>query len=70
MKFPFLRLLHELTESSDVSNSYVDEAMPGSIESELEGAVPTPLRFNQAELNDLLKDLNLSKDTSAASLPG
>ena len=38
--------------------------MTCSSESEFQGAVATPLRFNQFELNDLVKDLNLSKETS------
>ena len=29
-----------------------------------EGAVTTPERFNQFELNDLIRHLNLSKETS------
>ena len=41
----------------------VDAALSYSSESELEGAVATPLRFNQDELYDLIKDLNLSKET-------
>ena len=35
-----------------------------SNESELVGAVATPLQFNQAELNDLITDLNLPQETS------
>ena len=38
--------------------------MTCSSESEFQGAVATPLRFNQFELNDLVRDLNLSKETS------
>ena len=38
--------------------------MSYSSERELEGALTTPLRFNKVELNDLIKDLNLSKETS------
>ena len=37
--------------------------MTCSSESEFQGAVATPLRFNQFELNDLVRDLNLSKET-------
>ena len=35
-----------------------------SSERELEGAVTTQLRFNQGEVNDLIKILNHSKETS------
>ena len=38
--------------------------MTCSSESEFQGAVATPLRFNQFELNDLVRDLNLLKETS------
>ena len=54
----------ELTKSSDEINSHVDASISYSNESQLEGAVATPLRFNQAELYDLIRDLNLSKETS------
>ena len=56
--------LTELIESSDESISSVDAAVTCSSESEFQGAVATPLRFNQFELNDLVRDLNLSKETS------
>ena len=54
----------ELIESSDESISSVDAAVTCSSESEFQGAVATPLRFNQFELNNLVRDLNLSKETS------
>ena len=38
--------------------------MSCSSKSKLEGSVATPLRLNQAELYDLIRDLNLSKETS------
>ena len=38
--------------------------MSCSSEGEFVGAVATPLRFNQAELNDLIRDLDLSKKIS------
>ena len=56
--------LPELTESSNESSSYVDAVKSCSNEREFEGAVATPLQFNQVELNGLIGDLNLSKDTS------
>ena len=60
---PMFDHLSELSESSDGINCYVDAAMSCSSESELVGAVATLLRFNQAELYDLIRDLNLSKET-------
>ena len=57
--------LTELTESSDESTSTaVVDAVSCSSGSEFEGAVVTPQPFNQFELNDLIRDLNLSKETS------
>ena len=56
---PPLDNLPELSENTDESKSCVDAAMFCS-ESEFEGTVATPLRFNQAELNDLIRDLNFS----------
>ena len=35
-----------------------------SSDNELEGAVATPLIFNQAELFDMIRDLKLAKETS------
>ena len=62
--------LPELTESSDQSSSYVDAGMSYSSESELEGAVATPLRFNQAELYDLIRDSIFQRKSLKSSLPG
>ena len=56
--------LPELTESSNESSSYVDAVKSCSNKREFEGALATPLQFNQVELNGLIGDLNLSKDTS------
>ena len=61
---PVFDHLTELIESSDESISSVDAAVTCSSESEFQGAVATPLRFNQFELNNLVRDLNLSKKTS------
>ena len=38
--------------------------MSCSSESELDGVVATPLQFNQAELYDLIRNLNISKKTT------
>ena len=61
---PVFDYLTELIESSDESISSVDAAVTCSSESEFQGAVATPLRFNRFELNDLVRELNLSKETS------
>ena len=64
VSIPVFDHLTELLESSDESISSVDAAVTCSSESEFQGAVATPLRFNPFELNDLVRDLNLSKKTS------
>ena len=61
---PMFDHLTELIESSDESISSVDAAVTCSSKSEFQGAAATPLQFNQFELNDLVRDLNLSKETS------
>ena len=61
---PVFDHLTELIESSDESISSVYAAVTCSSESEFHGAVATPLQFNQFELNDLVRDLNLLKETS------
>ena len=58
----FKLYLPEITEGFDEISGYVDAAMCCSSVIELEGEVATPLRFNQAKLNDLIRDLNLSRD--------
>ena len=54
----------EVTESSDESSSYVDATMSCSSDRKIKGAAATPLRFNQAGMNDLIGNFNLSQETS------
>ena len=61
---PAFHHIPELTESSNEISSYVDAAITGSSESELEGAATTSLRSSQAKLYDLIRDLSLLKETS------
>ena len=60
---PTFTNLPELTEGSDESNTSSD-VITGSSGSEFEGTTATQQRFNQEELNDLIRDLNLSKEAS------
>ena len=64
IKFPFLRLTIYQNLQKTLMKLVVDAAMPYSSRSELQGAVATPLRFNQAELYDLIRDFNLSREIS------
>ena len=57
-------MFDHLTESTDESTSCFDVAVICSSEREFEHEVTISLRFNEYELNDQIKDLNLSKETS------